>query len=90
MKTLILVASLIFTGSAFAQETTTKVGDWRYGNGPSMKFSVVKTENRVRADIFVSDSHVIRTVLFYRMNKQDLESIKRLLDETIKEMDRQN
>jgi hypothetical protein len=81
----ILTISLLSASVSFAKETTTKIGEWRTRSG-SVQFSVVDADGKKRAQMFVADEYIIRTN-FFLMNKDDLQKIRSLINETILELD---
>lgn len=85
MRWLIVMALLgTLARSASADETTTKIGEFRPSQGGgSMQLSVVRGGVLEGAGLACYDEHVIESVHFYRMRRADLERLRALIDATI-------
>lgn len=77
---LMLLGSTIVEG----KEVETTVGQWTGVSG-KIKFSVVNTNGRKIAHVWVTDEHIISTNMFF-MKSHDLIKLRSLIDETLTEM----
>jgi hypothetical protein len=84
---LLAVAAFLFNvvAPANARETKTQIGKWKDYSGGGIDFSIIDKDGRKSAVIFVTDEHIIETN-YFSVSKKDLEKIKALIDETLKEM----
>jgi len=84
----IIALIILFQLPLQAREVQTTIGEWKMSSG-YIKASIVENNGKKTAQLFVSDNDIINTVLFMP-NKNDLVRLKKLIDQTIDELETKN
>ena len=87
MSKFLLISAFVFVAfnfQAFGAEVKTTIGKWKHHSG-RVTLHVVEDGKYKWATMFVSDKHVIDSVLF-SLEKDELENLRDLINETLDKM----